>query len=1520
VAISIVTLFLSLFLLLLIPSFQTYVVNQISNWLTSETGHTVNIETVQVKWFDQAVINGLEVYDLQDNIMVRMNEVMVDFDLRNLTGNSKFIDQVLLYDGEVRVTKYSDTTAVNLTTFLDSVKVLITPKEGRSVLHIENIDTEKIQFSFNHLARDSIVDRFDYNHFELSDIKLNVAAFNLVRDTIDLKILSLNTEERRSGLRIDEMKSFFRICQKSLSLGQLELRTPRSVLKDSLIFTFSRLKNLSYLKDSVSMFVNLDDSRLHSKDLGLFSSFFQKFNEPYQFTGILEGKVKDLNMRTFNIEYGNGSRISGDAYFKGLPKLDETYIDATVDRSYFDSKDLVKFIPSNAHDLVQRFSRVYFKGSFNGLPKDTVSFDGEFITDLGNFNTNLSMGFHEGRKTIYKGYLETFDFQLGRFIKAQDKVRNVDFAGSIDGVGLDIDNAKFDVTNAIVRRIGITYNSKSYTLNNIQTTASLAEGFFEGKITVDDPELMIMEAEGLVDIRPGHDSLKLKGSIDTLFISRMGISNQLDFINGDFDLNFEGFDPFNFNIDSLTGTADLDTVLLVKGSRSHTIEWLNFTASENPQERLALSTSNIDINVNGNFSYSTVFKDLTALTKEYILNFKNQREELVAYYSSKEIEKIDRYKLNYEMLLRDMNPFLNVFMGKNDTLGISSNAQVEGMVLGGETRVFNLYANFDTLSYNDQYFLNNSIEFNSSKVNTSTNVLAALYLQSDKQMFRNFTKTKNLFVGGVWNNDRIDYEFNIAQEELNNYAAIRGDLMFLNDTIKVHLEPDSIGAFDNKWEIDSSNLLNIVYQDYGYEASFLNFNMSSDEQNLRTYGTISKDPRKSFHIDLEDVMVSNFNPLLPKQFEGTATGQFALKTFKQDEDSYAFQIDTFNIGIDSLYIEEFLIGDLSSALKKAPKEDHYNLNLFLDRDQRRAIDVQGIYVDSLKNDPLNLTATFDSAGIRFIEPFFDRFFSDFSGSAAGSFTITGSLRHPVFRGQAYIGNGHLKVNYLNTDFDFNGYVGFRNDTIEFSRLNIFDPRSNQGMLTGIISHDGFRDYYFDLEGSFTDLLVLNTNAEDNSQFYGTGIGSGTIEFLGPASNMAINVEAATRRGTRISIPIGGSSSIEQKDYINFISLRGDSTSQIEDPMVTNRTNLKGLKINLGLDVTPDAYGEIIFDLTAGDIIRGRGNGRLDMNIDTEGDFAIFGDLEFVEGWYNFTMYNIINKEFNILPQSRISWRGDPYEAQLNIQAAYNQLASVAPLLNTADEQVLESSEIRRKYPSQVLLDLEGPMLQPDIRFDVKIEEYPDVVIANGQTFNLGTEISAFYNRIDADEQELKRQVFSLIILKRFSPEDFYDTRGSIGSSVSEFVSNQLSYWISQVDENLEIDVDLGRLDQDALNTFQLRMSYTFLDGRLRVTRDGGFVNNQNQTDVGAIIGDWTVEYLLDPSGELRAKMYNKTNYRDLTQTYNSSIPFTAGFSIIWTQSFDDISEKIKEAKQRENDAKRVTSQNSEAVLREDESY
>ena len=157
---------------------------------------------------------------------------------------------------------------------------------------------------------------------------------------------------------------------------------------------------------------------------------------------------------------------------------------------------------------------------------------------------------------------------------------------------------------------------------------------------------------------------------------------------------------------------------------------------------------------------------------------------------------------------------------------------------------------------------------------------------------------------------------------------------------------------------------------------------------------------------------------------------------------------------------------------------------------------------------------------------------------------------------------------------------------------------------------------------------------------------------------------------------------------------------------------------------------------------------------------------------------------------------------------------------------------------------------------------------------------------------MKRQVFSLLILRKISPQTGFDLgAGAVQGSLSEFFSNQFSYFISQVDENLEVDVDLSSLDQNAFNTFQLRLSYTFLDGRLRVSGGGGLPQEGEDASTSSYIGDWSIRYLLTADGHLRVKAFSQT------EQLASAFIRETGVSFQYLKSFNDFRDLVTKSRE-----------------------
>jgi hypothetical protein len=304
-----------------------------------------------------------------------------------------------------------------------------------------------------------------------------------------------------------------------------------------------------------------------------------------------------------------------------------------------------------------------------------------------------------------------------------------------------------------------------------------------------------------------------------------------------------------------------------------------------------------------------------------------------------------------------------------------------------------------------------------------------------------------------------------------------------------------------------------------------------------------------------------------------------------------------------------------------------------------------------------------------------------------------------------------------------------------------------------------------------------------------------------------------------------------------------------------------------------------------------------MKVDTKGDFTMAGNYEIERGDYTFTFQNALNKKFTINPGSRITWSGDPYGALLDVQAGYTQLASLAgvlPGLSTGSTGISNDLATRR-YPVEVTIALTDRLMTPTIAYNLTVKEYP----SSGE---YRSAVAAFENRLRSDEQELSRQVSSLILFNQLlSPQEVFLAQPNqsttfIGNSISELVSNQISKWASALNENLEIGVTGLSLDQNALNNLQLRFSYRFLNDRFRITRDGRFSYGPNQFDATSLLGEWTLEYWLIQNGSVRLKAYNRNIQNPLL--LNNALT-TGGVSMQFTHSFNRFKSLMKAQEETE---------------------
>ncbi|MBX9851083.1 MAG: hypothetical protein K2X86_04910, partial [Cytophagaceae bacterium] len=112
------------------PSVQTRAANKAASYLSETLGFPIAVETVDIDWFDEVVLEGVSVHDPQKGKMIYLKEAVVDFEITSFYKAKFNIDEIILRNGRVNMVKYSDGT-LNMTEFIEAIRNMSAPPKDK---------------------------------------------------------------------------------------------------------------------------------------------------------------------------------------------------------------------------------------------------------------------------------------------------------------------------------------------------------------------------------------------------------------------------------------------------------------------------------------------------------------------------------------------------------------------------------------------------------------------------------------------------------------------------------------------------------------------------------------------------------------------------------------------------------------------------------------------------------------------------------------------------------------------------------------------------------------------------------------------------------------------------------------------------------------------------------------------------------------------------------------------------------------------------------------------------------------------------------------------------------------------------------------------------------------------------------------------------------------------------------------------------------------------------------------------
>jgi hypothetical protein len=1297
-------------------------------------------------------------------------------------------------------------------------------------MFVNEVETERLPFT----------DRFDGQHIRFSNITGVLKNVNFIKDTLSGQLL-LGTKER-SGFEVKKLQAFVKFTPDKMEFNNLDLITNKSRLGNYYVMNYNSFsKDMGNFIHDVTLEANFESSVLNTDDLAFFAPEVKTWKRIFNLEGNAKGTIDNLTTKKMLIKSGN-SFVDGDVSLRGLPDINNTFIDFNANDLQTNITDLSSIVPSLktiTKPQLSKLGNISYKGKFTGFINDFVAY-GTVQTKLGIVMGDINMKLPADKPPVYLGKISTVGFKLGEFVN-NDQLGAINFNGKVNGRGFtekDI-NANFD---GFIRSIGFG----GYDYQNIAVKGDFGKKLFTGLVSIDDPNLKLDSMKGTINFSGKVPEFAFNASLEKADLKKLKYTLDDFVLKGQFNINFTGS-----NIDNFLGTARIYNASLTHNEKPLSFDSLVLQSSVvNNQKYLTLHTNEMDADLTGNFKVLELPNAFKIFLSRYYPAYIEKPSEPVSDQNFSFLIKTKEVDSYIQLLDKKLTGFSNATISGNLNLKeneLNVNADVPLFVYDG--KAFN---NIRLASRGNLDSLRANIDVDEISINDS------LRLPASNLVFTS-------------HNDVSDISIKTRASKTFGDAAVNARVQTLKDGVKIHFFPSSFIINDKKWELEKDGELTLSKSEVS--ASEVKFVQGNQQISISTEPSEIGNSHDVV-VTLTEVNVNDFMPFVLKnpKLEGEMTGTirildpFGKPFIETDTRIREFRLDGDSIGI----VNQSGTYSVESGIAKF-KAGAENIN--------NNFKIEGYYNTKDSTDSqADISIVSDRLDLNILNSYLGAVFTNISGIANTSdLKIKGNSKHLSLTGTANILEGSLLVNYTQCRYRFsNETIIFNPDEIDFGTILLHDTLNNTATLTGKMYHQLFQNFSFDnVKFSSDKLLVLNTTKKDNSMFYGKVIGKAEMTLNGPVENMVMNISGEPSRTDTSHIYLLSGSSVESGviDYIDFIQFGTKMEENYKGRLSSN------ILVNMLLTANPACKIDVILDEATGDIIKGEGNGLLKLRVGNKEPLTINGNYNITKGEYTFNFQTFLKKYFTVNSGS-IIWTGDhPLNARIDIMAEY--LASKVDFNPISTAGI---APINQKEDVRVIAHLTETLLKPAIDFEFQL---PDASPLKNDFV-----ISKRLQQFKEDKNELNKQVTSLLLFNSFisSTQGFITASSgysvlsnTIGGVVSNALSGFFNKFLQKYIKNTSIYVDLNTgLDMKS-NIAKLQAAaksgliFTLLNGRLIITAgvnldyNNPYVVNTGRNSNLLITPDITAEWLLSKDGRIRLVGFNRTNYDLVSQRTRTGV-------------------------------------------------
>lgn len=1497
---------LALVLLLLmvinLPITKNYAATKALDLLHKELGLDISKENIDLNFFGDVTITGLQVKDERGYAFIKAKELRAEsnwFSLLSSTNNLHF-QSITLVEPKVHVITYKGDSISNFIRFVEKfdngkprdpnkppfrLSAGIRVLNGRVTIVNENSPGESGRW-------------LDAKHVNLFAPMLEV-----VGPDVKARINNFTFITKRYGEEhyVETFSTDFHINQKVMELKNLTMNTQRSLLMGDLVFHLDEETGWKDFSNKVAWEMNLErGSVVSGADIGYFAVNWDT-DAPIQVSGEMQGPLNDFDLEDFMLTSTGVKVYTQKATVAQI--LESEFSISTkkllADFTYKDLKAIFPhFISEKMGDFADVFGHVKFEGDA-AVNTERVQASGELITSIGQAKIkSFTLTDIASAQPKYVGDLTVKDLNTTAFTQS-DVVGLLTGAVKIEGRGFNLNTlslktqSHFQQVQVLGKQVREVFVKGDLTRKNFKGSVAFNDFHADGKL------------EGTLDFSKPRIFMDMLATIENLDLNYFGYKGEANSRMGGV---FKGKVSLK-NLDDISLDVSLDKAWLQSGKQNLRIP-ASYIKSSLQSDGSRLVEVNAPNMVEGRLAGAFNLSDLTGMVTQGLKGvlggfhpkkyYKNQnfnfnftlQQNFVSYFlpdlhlpTGGQLE--GRYQGNTNDLLLNLEAQQLWFLQKEKPQVSEADRQLaqqnpnykidESLVVVDSISVKNLTLNIDTSNPLDLLQLNigeikdrgllvEQVEFLATKDNPEILKLAI-----------------NLHAGAK-----------TSEKERSHYAINLMQTMDQQGDIVVHFAPTKIDLGKEQWLVDTSPSLNhsVVYHVQDGDLHINNIRLFSGESSILMNGDFRSGADFNTDIEVSNLQIAKIITLFMRgegpDIKGRANGTAKIV---MNEKNLQPLID---LKVTDVTLNDYEIGDLDLVAKNGDKTNVFDVKASIGSTGilgSAAMRMEGTIDNNGAEPAVDLNAHFNDFRLAFIGGFVKSVFEDMQGKATGDLKIKGPLDNIDYSGLLAMSDFGFKLKFNGVKYHFaDAVVPVSKGLIQFNGLRVYDERQNSGgSLSGILQFENFTNFGLNLLIRSDNLLLLNTSRRDFDIFWGRVAATGDLYISGPVDELSIEADASVLGGSEFTLNTNTTASVEEFKMLRF--LKADETT---GEVVIGKKQNSGLNlnVNLMLDVNNKSTVNVLFGEELGNIsVKGFAN-NLRFNMNRAGVMTMNGSYKADSG--TFVSKAILERTFQLQKGSNISWDGDVMNPYLDIVANYYRTVSnLGQYLN-----------VGRLQPTTVQLQIkiQGPMERINPVMDIKL---PDASSQIKEALAVKTH----------SEDEKIKQIGSILVLNTFNTSTSmadinFNTAISTGYNV---LFKNLASVFNTISKDFQVDLDYIQGDQSAKTADRANTSFNInLSPRVKV-KTGIGIPLAKGLDVrnNYLSGEGQIEYDMSThnDGSLILRAYSKPANIGLVVGSNASENQSYGVGVVYTHSFNSFGELFgkKKDKPTENEKRKKVS-------------